>query len=336
MTPSPRLVAPPTPRLLALAATLAVVAACGQIGPPLAPLRLRPEPPQEMQVIQQGARLAVRYRAPRASVDGVRLPVLDVDLTWLAGEGNLKSDGKHVLRRVAPGEIITEDIEPVPPTGTPLRASALARSGKHASTPSAIVSHTVQVPPAAPTGVTAERTPAGVRIRWTADESARLRPYRRSEGETTPGPLITEPLPAKSASYDDVSPGAALAGCYTVRAVSPTSAFVESDDSPEACVVAPTAQPLEPPVGLAPVGDSESIDLSWSPSGDPRVVGYKIYRAAGDGSPELRGETEGAGTTFHDPDPPHGQQLTYTVTALDQDGSESAPSTPAVTRLRGQ
>lgn len=320
---------------LTLAGLLGALAACGQVGPPLPPLRLRPEPPAELQIVQHGPQLLIRCRAPRASVDGVRLPVLDVDLTWLAGDGDLKTAGTHVLRRVAPGELLVEPLDTVPPSGTRLRATALARNGKHVSASTPTVTHTIEAAPSAPTGVVAERTASGVQVRW-ADGVARVRVYRRGEGETASQPLATEPTPTGTTSYDDASPGAALAACYTVRAVSATSPVVESLDSAETCVVAPQATPLEVPVGLAIVADGDTVVLSWSPSGDPRVQRYRVYRAIGGDPPEALGETDGASTTHRDTEPPKGERLVYTVTAVASDNAESAASAPAITRVRIQ
>ena len=109
--------------------------------------------------------------------------------------------------------------------------------------------------------------------------------------------------------------------------------------------------PPSAPKGLAAVatagenGSGPSIDLSWLPGAESNLAGYIVYRrelgAPNDRSSSLGSESVGAawqrispaqpvvGPGYHDPNVLPGHTYSYAVTAIDQNGLESARSAEA-------
>jgi len=146
---------------------LAVVAAgpgCGKRGDPLPPVDRTPQPVTDLSLAQRGDQVEVHFAAPRATVEGDRLPVLEVEL-WRAD-----TDGVDVQEykrlKVAPGERLVET-EPLPPPGTTLRYAARARVGRDLSPYTRVLALKVQEPPAIPQDFEAELRADGVILSWT-------------------------------------------------------------------------------------------------------------------------------------------------------------------------
>jgi hypothetical protein len=96
------------------------------------------------------------------------------------------------------------------------------------------------------------------------------------------------------------------------------------------------------PTGLAAVGtagEGESgnqagnatrptIDLSWQPNIEPDLAGYIVYRRESDGEWQRISPAQPVvGPGFHDADVTAGHTYQYAVSAIDQEGHESARST---------
>jgi len=116
--------------------------------------------------------------------------------------------------------------------------------------------------------------------------------------------------------------------CYLVGTVVSTDPVVESARSNEACVsvhdvVAPAA-----PSGVAALGSADGIEVSWSPSTESDLASYRVYRAAAGNAPERIGEVAPPETSLRDTSATAGTRYSYTVTAVDKAGNESAPSSP--------
>ncbi len=83
------------------------------------------------------------------------------------------------------------------------------------------------------------------------------------------------------------------------------------------------------PVGLAAVPDEQAraIDLSWTPDTDPRLAGYVIYRrdlTADTPQGRISGKSPVVPPAFEDRNVQPGHRYAYSVSAVDQDGNESA------------
>jgi hypothetical protein len=143
----------------------------------------------ELRVAQRGETIELRFVAPRTSVDGLRLPVLDVEILRADQAGRFKDVATKRALQAAPGETIVES-EPLPEPGTPLIFAIQTRAGRSASALSKAVRLEVREPPPAPEGFAAQHLPSGVRLEWSA-ESVPPAP--------TPEPDATTPAAADDA-----------------------------------------------------------------------------------------------------------------------------------------
>ena len=80
-------------------------------------------------VAQRGRQLEVTYVAPRATVGGVPLQALEVELLRADSEGDFEQVARAQSRKAAPGEAVRETF-PLPAPGTQVRLAARARVGR--------------------------------------------------------------------------------------------------------------------------------------------------------------------------------------------------------------
>jgi hypothetical protein len=151
--------------------------------------------------------------------------------------------------------------------------------------------------------------------------------YRRTGDGPFAGPLLEVPLEER-AHTDTAAPLGATA-CYVVRAVASVRPLIESAPSNESCVgVRDIAAPVTP-AGLAILPRENGLEVLWSPSPEPDLAGYRLYRAAGEGTLEKLAELPPGKTGFLDESAQKGVVYRYSLSAFDQAGNESPPS-PAV------
>ncbi|MEU9412658.1 PA14 domain-containing protein [Streptomyces sp. NPDC048281] len=171
------------------------------------------------------------------------------------------------------------------------------------------------------TGVTVRAGTAGNVVTWQASSAKDLGHYElwaSRAGEPDPdGPEFLV-----SPDYTDATAEAGTAYTYTVRAVdtagniSPVSAAVTA--------TRPAASAVAAPAGLTGTPADAATGLSWTPSEDPAVTGYHVYRrTAPHGGWTLLGGSPTA--SYEDTSAPR-HEAYYYVAAVDGDGTESAPS----------
>jgi hypothetical protein len=90
------------------------------------------------------------------------------------------------------------------------------------------------------------------------------------------------------------------------------------------------------PAGLAAVGTAgengsgPAIDLNWQPDTEPDLAGYIVYRREGSGTWQRISPAQPVvGSGFHDANVAAGHTYQYAVSAIDQEGHESARSEAA-------
>jgi hypothetical protein len=333
-------------KLLSAATCLAVLG-CGKQGAPLPPLRMTPAVPMDLRVAQRGARIELAARAPRASVDGLRLPVLDMEFAWTVRSAQSVGAEQRRVVRAAPGEAVPMVIDPAPAPGATVEATVRARVERRVSRPAPMIRFDVRPAPEPPSELSVERVRAGVSVSWStpavvaaapkqgapaanpAETGARFWIYRRPETGAF-GPPVN-PEPAEKTGFLDTSAEAEGAVCYSVRRVAVADPVVESDATAEQCVPAGERRSPLPPRNLAAVAGSGGADLSWAPPADERAVGYRIYRMPANGIPERIGEAGPAARSYCDTKVAPGEILDYAVTALDRDGRESIPAKATAT-----
>lgn len=137
------------------------------------------------------------------------------------------------------------------------------------------------------------------------------------------------PVPITTLAFEDHTAGAGPRWCYTVRTAVSADPVVESVAADEVCVDIKDVAPPAVPVGVTTVAQADAVDVSWSPSPEADLAGYRVYRAPEGGAPSRLAEIPPGQTTWRDERPGRGGLYLYTVTAFDQAGNESAPSKPA-------
>lgn len=358
----------------AMGLLLAFLPACGKRGDPLPPLRKTPQPVSSLRAAQRGERVELTGVAPRASTDGLRLPVLDVEILRADAPGDFARVARRTTLKAAPGETLVV-VEPLPLPPATLRFAARAIAAGRASTLTPIVTLRIQPPPPAPADLEARLTAEGVALRWTApaarpgadppslppgssspspspaagapppaasSTAAAKEPpppkpsqggfwvYRRPEDGRYDRPLSR--TPAEAPAFDDKTAATGVTSCYTVRTVVSTDPIIESEASEEACLEVRDIVPPAAPTGLAALPREGGIELSWSPSPEPDLAEYRIYRANLGGPSERLHEVPAGQARFDDASLARGIVLVYTLTALDRAGNESPPSASAEAR----
>jgi len=375
-------------RAPAVALTLLCLApACGKRGDPLPPLRRNPEPIRDLSVVQRGGELEVSFTAPQRSVDGVPLPVLEVQILRTEGDGRL-DEVSPVRLRAAPGEALTE-VWPLPRPGTALRLAIRSLAGGRPSDLSPELRYEVREPPAPPSDLTAQLESTGLLLSWsecvptTADpwvrtmepsadllsrlaqidavsrgepappvETPQSRAADASSPAAAPQPQPTPPSPGivlfrrvADGPFERLTP-APVAGtfldsavesgeqyCYRARTVLSGQPPVEGLDSGEICLGFRDTEAPAAPRGLTLLRRDGAVELTWTPSSENDLASYRVYRApAGRRAPRPIAELAAGETRYRDEAPPPGVVLVYTLTAVDEAGNESPPTSEARVR----
>ena len=111
------------------------------------------------------------------------------------------------------------------------------------------------------------------------------------------------------------------------------TAEVEGDDTAEVKVFAHDIYPPSVPTGLQAVasgaGQRPFIDLIWSPAAEADLAGYNVYRGEpGSAAVKINSEIVKV-PAYRDPDVKPGVRYSYSVSAVDARGNESARSQEA-------
>ena len=118
-----------------------------------------------------------------------------------------------------------------------------------------------------------------------------------------------------------------------IEAAGKTEVEVEGDDTPEIKIFAHDVFPPAVPRGLQAVfsgpGQQPFIDLIWAPVGDADLEGYNVYRHE-DAAPATKVNSELVKSpAYRDMNVVAGKTYSYSVSAVDERGNESAPSEEA-------
>ncbi|MER7494209.1 PA14 domain-containing protein [Streptomyces pharetrae] len=179
-----------------------------------------------------------------------------------------------------------------------------------------------RTPPGVPSGVTVQDEQRGVVVRWTAVPGATdYLVHRRWVDDGGDNPVVqVGKVSATALSWVDTTARDNLAYEYWVTAV---DAAGNKSAKSSSAYVQRTDWPPNAPTGLtartAPLG----VQLTWKPaSADQNVYSYRVYR-----DEVLVGEQRAKDGTSHlDTYVRHAASYAYTVTAVDLQGQESAPS----------
>ncbi len=350
--------------LLAGAAALAaVIAGCGMPAAPQPPSLELPDPVNNLTAVRTGDEIALAWTMPRRDTDKVTLKgriavricrrqsAAAPCATVATRELLPSADGKFA-------ETLPHALASGAPRALEYHVELLNRRGRSAGLSNAAVVLAGQAP-APVEGLGAELRKDGVVLHWTPGPpepfaaQVRLRrtlltPVQRPQSQ---GPL---PAPAEPAEQNLLVPATSVHGqaldrsirfgeTYAYRAqrivrVNVDSRTLELDGllSPPVRVDVENIFPPAVPAGLAAVatpagnGAAAAIDLSWQPDTDADLAGYAVYRREGDGPWQRISPAQPVvGPGFHDANVQPGHAYEYAVTAIGQNGRESARSAAA-------
>lgn len=227
--------------------------------------------------------------------------------------------------------------------------SVLNQSGRSAGP-----SNIVQVPAAPalppPTDLQAQVTAEGVWLRWTNPPTPSVpalhflvRFYRRADDVKATTIAGEAPVSDEKGQWLDQTFEWNKAYQYhatmitTVARPGSADVQVEGDDTTDIRVDAQDVFPPKVPTGLQAVasgaGQKPFIDLIWAPVADADLAGYNVYRRE-EGSAAVKINADLVKTpAYRDPDVSAGHQYTYSVSAVDLRGNESAHSEEASERM---
>jgi fibronectin type 3 domain-containing protein len=214
---------------------------------------------------------------------------------------------------------------------------------RHNESPlSNLVAITPLIAPAAPVTLAATATAAGVKLEWTAAPAVAppvaaapigYDVLRRRAGE---GAFVDRIAQLGADRLDQVDATAVYGERYeyTVRTIAARDPVVESDDGPGRDLEYRDTFAPPTPTGLVALAEEGRIRLLWDRVEAPDLAGYRLYRQeSGEAEAELPREP-GAGTDHTDDQVRAGVTNVYRVTAVDQEGNESAKSEPATATPR--
>jgi hypothetical protein len=226
----------------------------------------------EFRLAQRGETLEVSCYAPHASVDGVALDEIDVEIFWGEGEVDVEEEGHRRTVRTTPGARVVETL-PLPAPGTPVRAAARAVAGRHEGRRTLILALETQPPPTPPSELGARLLPEGVALSWQGPMPEAVEPPDLGPAGGAPIPFDDffsrgSSRPAAEGSPEDTSPASAPES--SAERPAPDASPESEGREPEA-----EGEPIEPRGLPEEEGVVEEDLLAEEP---PRGHGFRIYR----------------------------------------------------------
>lgn len=356
-------------RLGLFAVALGTLLGCGVPGVPKPPSLDLPRPVTDLSAVRKGERVYLSWTEPTENTDS--LPIRGAISTVVCRDPEAMSPGCAGGALESPNWQYAHPNGPK--TGTPLRrefsdelppkllgndprsrvfyaVSILNQRSREAG-----ISNVVSVPALAslapPEHFGAEVTTDGVVLTWVEIHSApdiphvtRLyRVYRRDE--KTNQDTIAGELPFDSSAPRLLDSTFAWEKTYLYRitvvtaieiAGQPETQF-EGDDSPPVRVFAhdifPPAVPSDLQAVFSGAGQQPFIDLIWAPDTEADLAGYNVYRHEESNEPVKINSSPTKSPAFRDSNVASGHIYTYSVSAVDIRGNESARSSETSERV---
>ena len=358
--------------LIALLVAASALAGCGMPGAPLPPSLNLPIPVNDLSAVRTGGQVALSWTMPTKTTDKVLLKG-NITVRVCRNETSVAPCSVAATLQLAPGADATfTDTLPAPLASSQPRALTYFVELVNRKSRSAGLSNGAVVlageAPLAIESLTAEMSKEGVLLRWApapAESSpVAVRLVRRlltapaKKSDQSPlaqpaEPLVQTLLVEPSARSDrTLDTNIRFGETYEYRAqrvarvtVGGSTLELAGPLSLPLRIDAVNVFPPSAPKGLAAVatagenGSGPAIDLSWLPGAEPNLSGYNVYRrdsAATDSNWQRISPAQPVvGPGYHDPNVQPGHTYDYSVTAIDQDGRESARSVEASDTVPG-
>jgi hypothetical protein len=331
----------------ALAFLLLGLAGCGALGEPQPPLLNLPQP-TEITAVQRGDRVLIDWTPPLLTTEGqaIRAEKLGPAEIYRAVFPGLRREVSAQQFQGAAARLAelpalqshsSVEVKPAGAAHTEAFAVRLLNQHGHGAGFSNIVAVPILPAPPAPTTLQAKSAEKALVLRWPAAPGASSYHVYRSEAApgAPPAPLAIIAT-VERPEYADENFQFGHDYRYLVRAVVAQDGFTaESADSPVAALLPKDVFPPRVPSGLAAIVTEPGVpsqvgptELSWEPNTEPDLAGYNLYRSEAGGPPRRLNNQLLTSPAFRDESVKPGIAYTYSVTAIDQSGNESARSQP--------
>ncbi len=269
----------------------------------------------DLRVEQIGDRLTIQFTSPKLTTDGIVMKRLGAIELFV-------NDTAVPVATTQPGPVSAETTAAsFAGRSAMVRVRVSSLKGKWADWSSKTVE--VVAPLAVPKDVTAEATAKGVHLRWTSP-APEFRILRSA------GALALEQ--ARVAAQEWTDPESKFNQTYSYQ-IEALNGEARSGLSPAVEITPKDAFAPAVPGGLTGVVGIGSIELAWDRSPEPDVAGYRVYRST-DGAQWQPVGAQTAAASYSDRGAKAGTTYKYAVTAVDQNGNESARS--AVVEIAAQ
>jgi hypothetical protein len=344
---------------LAIAANL-LLSACGTPGAPQPPSLNLPDPVGDLAAVRAGGKVSLTWTMPKRNTD--KLPLKsDVEARICRREGTGACDPVGDAIMLAPGKPgnFDDSLPPSLASGSPrpLRyfVELKNRKGRSAGLSNEAVVLAGQAP-APIDGLHAEVRKDGVILIWNAENEPGAVRLQRKLLTPPPAPsheqLLAPPpealeenllVDANSQVSRAIDRNIRLGESYEYRAQRISHVAYEGKTLELAGAFSPTLRvdavdvfPPAVPTGLAAIatagdgGIEAAIDLSWQPDTEPDLAGYIVYRREDDAAWQRVSPSQPlVSPAFHDNRVQPGHTYRYAISAVDQQGHESARSAEA-------
>jgi len=301
-----------------------LASSCGYVGDPKPPALNIPAPVTDLQAMEYGPNIVVKFSMPQLTTEGLPLahpneiqiysgPATDPFLAdqWAesAKKATLVPTDATTYQQEIPvaglaGKDVAVAVRVLGPKGKPSAWSNVQRLP-------------LVAPVEQPSGVKADNVERGVALHWNGS-GPHYRIYR-AEGDAKLERFAESDQP----EYLDDTTEYAKHYRYLIQAVVDDKRQSLASD-PVAIVPVDTFPPAVPGALTALAGVS-TIELAWTRNAEPDFKGYNIFRAEGDGAFEKIGSLVEA-PAYSDAKVQKGKRYRYTVTAVDILGNESGRS----------
>jgi len=339
--------------LACLGVLLGVCAGCGKQGNPQPPLRAVPAATKDLKAHQQGTRILLDFTYPQTTaagtaLDGLRAVEVVESIQPAPREGTapqpldvrIFNATAQVLLTLAEADVgaatfgnrLIIDLPLPEPLEEPARAHyfgvhTVGKSGDRSdlSNLSVLVP---RKPPEAPANLSATARPDGVLVEWTPVEGVLgYVVYRRGAQEKAYGAPLQIVPGVDQRSWLDTTARFGQSYIYAVTSGIQANPLIESAVTSEHEVRYTDRFPPPVPSDLVALAEPGRVRLVWRANEAEDFAGFHVYRKEEGGEYRRVTDQPLATPEYEDAGVAPGRSYSYRVTAVDQLGNESAPST---------
>ncbi len=293
----------------------AALSGCAYVGDPKPPTLDIPGRISDLRAAQYGGKILVEFTVPPLTTEGLGLTSLQATQLHASAAGSSAKD--YEVPAGGPGAV-RYDFPSQDWAGKQVTLTVRATGPKgKASEPSNAFQLPVGPPLPPPADIRAVTVPEAVRLTWS-NAAPHFWIFRAVSD--APMAMVAE---SEKAEYIDTSVEYGTSYKYFIQAIE--TPLRQSELSVAVNITPRDTFPPAAPNGLAGVPGINSIELVWERSEESDFLGYHVYRSTDGGVFERVADSIPA-PTYSDRAVEIGKKYSYSVTAIDITGNESARS----------